>query len=61
MEERFEVVMEPSNLWTVWDRELKEPAIFFHRILAGMSEIEATAACELLNRYDQKRKREDAA
>jgi len=61
MEERFEAVMEPSNLWMVWDKEAKEPAVFFNRILAGMSETEAAAACELLNRLHKKRKQEDAA
>ncbi|HWK13272.1 MAG TPA: hypothetical protein VNS02_02670 [Rhizobiaceae bacterium] len=61
MDERFEVVMEPSNLWMVWDREEEEPAIFFNRILGGMSPTEAKAACDLLNHYDRKQKREAAA
>lgn len=61
MEERFEVVMEPSDLWMVWDKELKTPAVFFNRPLVGMIETEAAAACELLNRLNKKRKQEDAA
>lgn len=57
MDERFETILEPSDLWTVWDKTLKQPAMFGEMVLGGMSESEARAACELLNSFHQKWKR----
>lgn len=61
MEPRFEVIIEPSNFHMVWDRKLEKPAMFGDRLLGGMSEVEAKAACEIFNHFHQKRQRENAA
>lgn len=46
---RFVVIMDPVDLWTVWDEELDQPADFFGTSLVGMPEKEAESACYLLN------------
>ena len=61
MDERFEILLDPNNLWTVWDNEAQEPVVFADNLLAGLSKEEATAACELLNAIRQRRKLEDVA
>ena len=61
MKVRFEVVLDPTELWTVWDKEADEPAVFGGRPLSGLTKDEGEAACEMLNKIHQKRKREDAA
>lgn len=61
MQQRFEVITEPSDYHMVWDRKLEKPAMFGDRLLGGMSETEAKAACDVLNHFHQKRQRENTA
>lgn len=64
MKERFELVLEPSNLWTVWDNEADEPVIFADRLLAGLTRDEAESARQVLTEVVVKRqmpKQVDAA
>ena len=64
MRQRFEPVMDPSDLWTVWDSVSEEPAFFGDSFLIGLTRSEAMAACEILNKVDlrrQENKSEDAA
>ena len=49
MAKRFEVIVQPSNDYMVWDINLNEPAMFGDRILDSMTEVEASAACEIMN------------
>jgi len=56
---RFELVLEPSDHWTVWDNARDEPVVFAGRMLAGLSQLEATAACLVLNRVDRRRMEEE--
>lgn len=55
MKKRFELVLEPTDLWTVWDKLAEEPAVFGDRSLMGLTESEAEAACEILNGVHQRR------
>lgn len=53
--DRFEMVLDPSDLWTVWDCATETPAVFAGvNVLIGLSEIEAAAACEMLNKMHQR-------
>lgn len=53
--DRFEMVLDPSDLWTVWDRVTETPAVFGRvNVLIGLSEIEAAAACEVLNKMHRR-------
>ena len=61
MGDRYTPVLEPTNLWTVWDHVLEEPAFFADRILAGLDRSEAEAACLILNGVTEQRERSDAA
>jgi hypothetical protein len=61
MEDRFELVLDPHDLWMVWDKEKEEPVVFADQLLAGLSKSEAAAACEVLNEIYKRRKLEDAA
>ena len=64
MSQRFELMMDPFDLWTVWDSVSEEPTLFGDSFLIGLTKAEAMAACEILNRIDQRRqenKSEDAA
>jgi hypothetical protein len=63
MSTRFEAVMDPTDLWTVWDSLSEEPAFFGDSFLVGLTKAEAFAACEILNKVDQRRQTqsEDAA
>jgi hypothetical protein len=64
MRQRFEPVMDPSDLWTVWDSVSEEPSFFGDSFLIGLTRSEAMAACEILNKVDlrrQENKSEDAA
>lgn len=56
MEKRFEVIDEPSGCCMVWDSILNEPAMFGDRLLGGMSETEAKAACEVMNEVHLRQK-----
>lgn len=56
MEKRFEVIDEPSGCYMVWDNILNEPAVFGDRLLGGMSDIEAKAACEVMNEVHLRQK-----
>ena len=47
--ERFEVVMEPTNSWLVWDKVRDAPAEYSGAALSGLSYAEALMHCELLN------------
>lgn len=42
-------MLEPTDLWAVWDSVEETPAVFGDRILAGMNEAEALSACDVLN------------
>lgn len=47
--ERYDVILDPTDTWTVWDLINDEPAVFGDHILAGLSEIEANAARDVMN------------
>lgn len=60
--DRYELMLEPTETWTVWDTVNEEPAVFAEHILAGLSESEAKAACEVMNdAWKRLRKKRDAA
>ncbi|RJG40790.1 MULTISPECIES: hypothetical protein [unclassified Mesorhizobium] len=61
MKQRFELVLEPTDLWTVWDNELDEPVVFADRLLAGLSKSEAEAARQILLEVKKNRKKEKPA
>lgn len=46
---RFVSMMEPSELWTVWDNQSGAPAEFGPKVLIGLSKTEAQAACSIMN------------
>jgi hypothetical protein len=48
MTERFDLILDPSELWTVWDKVTDEPAMFAGEMLAGLSRDEAEAALRTL-------------
>ncbi|MBE7183414.1 MAG: hypothetical protein INR68_03280 [Methylobacterium mesophilicum] len=58
MPARFTLVLDPVDQWSVWDNETGEPTFFGDMLLAGMSKVEAEAACEILNRIYENRMRE---
>jgi uncharacterized protein (DUF4415 family) len=55
-EKRFSLMLEPTDLWAVWDSVEETPAVFGDRILAGMSEQEASSACDVLNGIHEHRR-----
>lgn len=61
MEERYEPMLGPDNLWMVWDKETEMPVVFADQLLAGMSKSEAKAACDVVNRVHKRRKLKGAA
>jgi acyl-ACP thioesterase len=61
MKERFELVLEPSDLWTVWDNETDAPVVFADRLLAGLARDEAEAARQVLVEVSRNRKKEKPA
>jgi hypothetical protein len=48
--DRFEVVMEPTNLWIVWDKARELPAEHSGIVLIGLSHSAAWMHCQLLNK-----------
>lgn len=59
---RYECMLEPTETWTVWDTVNEEPAVFADQILAGLTKIEAKAACEVMNdAWRRLHKKRDAA
>ncbi|MET3790435.1 BrnA antitoxin family protein [Aquamicrobium terrae] len=55
-EKRFSIVIDPTNLWTVWDGEDETPAVFGDRVLCSLSESEARSASDVLNAIDERRR-----
>lgn len=55
-EQRFSMVLDPTNLWTVWDDREETPAMFGDRVLCSLSEGEARSASEVLNAIDERRR-----
>lgn len=49
MHKRYEAVLEPTGLWSVFDDEEGIPAMIGDRILIGLSEEEAEEAVVLLS------------
>jgi hypothetical protein len=49
MNKRYEAVLEPTGLWSVFDDEEGIPAMIGDRILIGLSEDEAEKAVILLS------------
>ncbi len=58
MKERFELVLEPTELWSVWDNETDQPVVFANQLLAGLSKREAEAAHQILSEIVRKREQE---
>lgn len=54
MDKRYELVLDPSDLWTVWDTKAEEPAMLGFAPLIGLTKPEASIACALLNDIDKK-------
>lgn len=52
---RFEIFQDPINNWVVWDCERDDFARLGLDELFSLSEASARAACELLNRFAEKR------
>lgn len=61
MKERFELVLDPTDLWTIWDNETDQPVVFANQLLAGLSKSEAEAAYQILQEIVKKREREKSA
>jgi hypothetical protein len=53
--ERFEVVMEPTDLWIVWDKAREVPAEQAGMVLIGLSHSAAWMHCQLLNKFELSR------
>lgn len=49
MHKRYEAVLEPTGLWSIFDDEEGIPAMIGERILIGLSEEEAEAALVMLS------------
>ena len=47
-QDRYELVLDPTDHWTVWDSMTGVPAVFADQILAGLTESEAEAALRVL-------------
>lgn len=47
--DRYDLILDPSDTWTVWDLINDEPAMFGDHLLAGMTETEAKAARDVMN------------
>ena len=58
MKERFELVLDPTDLWTIWDNETDQPVVFANQLLAGLSKSEAEAAYQILVEIVRKRELE---
>lgn len=58
MKERFELVLDPMDLWTIWDNETDQPVVFANQLLAGLSKNEAEAAYQILVEIVRKRELE---
>lgn len=58
MDTRYELVLDPSDLWTVWDTKTEEPAMLGFAPLIGLTKSEASIACGLLSDIDQKSRAE---
>jgi len=62
---RFEAILDPFDLWSIWDNETACPAEFAQMALVGLSEDEAKAAMVFLNNLYEKlssdKKRHSAA
>ncbi|WEX76097.1 hypothetical protein PYH37_004368 [Sinorhizobium numidicum] len=54
-QERYELVLDPTDHWTVWDNVTGVPVVFADRILGGLTEDEAEAALKLLVELDRNR------
>lgn len=46
---RFEAVLDPVDLWCIWDNETDSPAEFAQMALVGLTEDEASSAMVFLN------------
>jgi hypothetical protein len=53
--ERFELMMDPLDLWTVWDNLTDAPGEFGPNVLIGLTKREAMAACDMMNGLHQRR------
>ena len=56
MKDRYETILDPSNLWTVWDNLTSEPAMIGMTIVAGITQSEAEDACYVLNEVEKRRR-----
>ncbi|MDK1388233.1 hypothetical protein ILFOPFJJ_04603 [Ensifer psoraleae] len=54
-QERYELVLDPTDHWTVWDNVTGVPVVFADQILGGLTEEEAEAAVKLLVELDRNR------
>lgn len=59
MDKRFDIFLDPGNLWTVWDNKFGAPAAFGERSLIDLPKPEAEAACVMLNEIEGRRLAED--
>lgn len=59
MKNRFCIIAEPTNLWTVWDRLSDQPAELSGYSLIGLNRLKAEALADTLNKitYSSLRKR----
>ena len=46
---RFDLVLDPTDHWTVWDHDVETPACFGGEILYGLSESQARKLAKILN------------
>lgn len=51
---RFEAILDPLDLWCIWDNEMDCPAEFAQRALVGLTEDEAKSAIVVLNNLYEK-------
>lgn len=62
---RFEAILDPLDLWCIWDNETDMPAEFAQMALVGLTEDEAKSAMLVLNNLYEKladdKKRHSAA
>lgn len=62
-QDRYELVLDPTDHWIVWDNMTGVPAVFADQILAGLTESEAEATLRVLVAIERTRPTpaEDAA
>ncbi|MDI7864431.1 hypothetical protein MRS76_21055 [Rhizobiaceae bacterium n13] len=52
---RYELILDPLDMWTVWDLTADQPAEFAGQLLMGLTEAEANDALRVMNELNLRR------